>query len=61
MRWDPHKGYEEYFTRRSKWHRWFAWRPISVSYHDYRWLEWVERKGNYWAGEGHSGWNWEYR
>lgn len=28
----------------SKWHPWFAWRPIRVGPRDCRWLETIERK-----------------
>jgi len=27
-----------------QWHRWFAWRPVTVSPGDCRWLETVQRR-----------------
>ena len=35
----------EKVDRLSKPHKWFAWYPVEISAHDYRWLEYVERKG----------------
>jgi len=33
----------EYEKRIKKWHKWFAWYPVSVGKEDCRWLETVER------------------
>jgi hypothetical protein len=44
-----------------EWHPWFAWRPVRVDSGDCRWLEWVERRGNFWAACGESWWTWKYR
>jgi len=35
----------EKVERLSKPHKWFAWYPVEISAHDYRWLEYVERTG----------------
>jgi hypothetical protein len=42
-----------------RWHRWFAWHPVSVGYRDrYRvWLQVVERRRDY-AGDDFV---WRYR
>lgn len=53
--------------RREKWHKWFAWRPITVyrinNEHKFKvWLEVIERKGDYnnwpWCKPY---WEYEYR
>ena len=44
MKFDLGETFEEKRERLSHWHRWFAWRPVRISDHDYRWLEYVERK-----------------
>ncbi len=62
MRWDCGPDWHEYKTRRESWHPWFAWWPTRVASHDCRWLEWIERRGNYWSlGIEGDGWVWEYR
>lgn len=41
------------------WHGWFAWYPVCVNfdtYKDYRWLETVWRRGEYYSFER----EWEY-
>ncbi len=44
------------------WHRYFAWCPTRVGSHDCRWLEWIERKGEYNSHYGYDDqWTWEYR
>ena len=45
--------------RLTKWHRWFAWCPTRVGSNDCRWLEWIERQGEY--GSYGGDWFWEYR
>jgi hypothetical protein len=35
---------EEKDARLQEWHRWFAWYPVYVGPHDYRWMEYVERR-----------------
>lgn len=34
-------------TWEEKWHKWFAWHPITLGGGDCRWLETIERKGTY--------------
>jgi hypothetical protein len=43
-----------------KWHDYFALCPIQVASGDCRWLETVERKGD-WRGYLYGGWEWQYR
>lgn len=38
----------------TKWHKWFAWRPVWTLDNDCVWLETVERKRTNWF-------EWEYR
>jgi len=52
--------YKKYLASQ-EWHRWFAWYPVRLGYHDCRWFEWVERrwfKNDCWD---HDYWAWEYR
>lgn len=51
-------------NRRAQWHRWFAWRPVSVAEGQVRWLEFVERKGFYDHRKNSTRrppWRWQYR
>lgn len=50
-------------AKREAWHRWFAWYPVCVGSHDWRWLEVVESKGEYrdWGMAGAAGWVYEKR
>ncbi len=48
-------------VKKKDWHLWFAWYPISVGEHDYRWFEMVERKGVFLAGLEINNWSWQYR
>lgn len=63
MKFDPGDSKEVRFKRLQDWHRWFAWRPVRVGERESRWLEWVERKGNWLGGDYSCGdiWFWEYR
>lgn len=45
---------------KSLWHRWYAWRPVKVGEDDWRWLEYVRRKGEYFNWPGDSYWRYEY-
>ena len=45
MKLDLGETYGEYLNRIKNWHKWFAWYPVRVASHDYRWLEYVERRG----------------
>lgn len=47
---------EEKKARLKEWHTWFAWHPIRIGPHDYRWLETVVRKGRF---QGDY-WEWQY-
>lgn len=51
----------EKVQQKKQWHRWFAWRPVRVGPRDCRWLEYVERKGDYMIYPECCGWDWEYR
>ena len=51
----------ERHERLEKWHRWFAWRPVRLGSRDCRWLEYIERKGNYVHCWQDAWWIWEYR
>lgn len=44
--------------RLEQWHRWFAWYPVYVSSHDWRWFEVVRRQRRYASGvyDGHFYW-----
>ena len=54
MRWPIEKPAEP------EWHRWFAWKPISVG-NQTVWLEWVDRKAKYYhGGAGDCVVEWEY-
>jgi len=47
-------------ARLEKWHRYFALIPIRVAREDYRWLEYIERKGAC-IGIVNRRWSWKYR
>ena len=47
--------------KKAKWHRWFAWYSVRVAPNDCRWLEYVQRKGEYQASPFWEGWVYEYR
>jgi len=56
--------YEVWLQRKAakeKWHRWFAWRPVTVKSYDCRWLEYVERSGTFFYGRQSNWWEWEHR
>lgn len=38
------RSWEEWHNARAQWHRWFAWRPVRLESGDCRWLEYVERR-----------------
>lgn len=52
---------KERVKKLKQWHPFFALWPRRVGPNDCRWLETIERKGEFWAIEMYSGWNWEYR
>lgn len=53
--------FEEKQARLSEWHRWFAWHPVHLTGRDWRWLEYVMRRGDLVAHWADVGWEWEYR
>ena len=62
MRWDCGARARARYARLTDWHRWFAWRPVHVEGIGCVWLEWIERRGDFWqGGAGDSGWDWNYR
>lgn len=51
---------------KGKWHRWFAWHPVVVGFTEddhciKAWLQYIERKGEWYSSWGDCGWCWEYR
>jgi hypothetical protein len=47
---------------KQEWHQWFAWFPVEVGPHDCRWLEYVERRGEFRLRLPMSSpWRWTYR
>ena len=63
MKIDFGETHSEKVERLSKPHKWFAWYPVEISAHDYRWLEYVERKGKFYLFSGgiQSWWIWTYK
>lgn len=37
-------------AHKAVWHRWFAWYPVRLTDHDCRWMEWVERRQEFYSG-----------
>ena len=60
MKFDLGETTTEKLERVRKWHTIFAWLPHRVDSHDYRWLEYIERRGTVriWI---HTIIDWEYR
>lgn len=52
---------QERWTRRTLWHRWFAWHPVEVSDGEWWWLETVERRECYQGSHAGGTFWWEYR
>lgn len=44
MKFNCGRSWEEKAEAIMKWHRWFAWFPVTVGSKDCRWLEYVERR-----------------
>lgn len=70
MKWINGETWESERTRKSDWHKWFAWFPVVIAIRLMPegksrtiqvWLEYVERKGQYCSSWGSEGWEWEYR
>lgn len=45
------KAMEEKRKKKFEWHTWYAWYPVSVRMGECRWLETVQRRRKYYAGE----------
>lgn len=63
MRLDFGETVVEEQERLTVWHKWFAWYPVFITSHDWRWLEFVERKGE-WHDNGlavENCWRFKYR
>ena len=62
MKFNCGKTWEEKKAAKEKWHTWFAWYPVRIGSHDCRWLEAIERKGEYkLLSDIECGWVYEYR
>jgi hypothetical protein len=62
MRFDCGPTYAEKFEAKKQWHRVFLWWPVRVGARECRWLEWIERKGEF-VVEPYDfpRWDWTYR
>lgn len=60
MKFDFGETYAEKLERIEKWHITFAWIPHRVGSHDYRWLEYVHRRGYKCSGDFFNI-EWQYR
>lgn len=47
--------------RKRQWHRWFAWYPVRIANYDCRWLEFVERQGDWQYDSDGGSWFFKYR
>ncbi len=45
----------------AEWHPWFAWHPVRLADFDCRWLETIERRGQYYGGISGGFLDWHYR
>ncbi len=62
MRFDCGPTGLERIAAKEKWHRFFVvWPRRMGQTHDCRWLEWAERKGEFYCGMGGAWWSYEYR
>lgn len=52
---------KEKHEAKKQWHRHFLWWPTRIASGDCRWLETVERKGEWFPRYYSSCWEWEYR
>lgn len=52
--------YEKHLAK-EQWHDFFPLWPRRVGDGDCRWLEYIERKGDYRTCWASGGWSWEYR
>jgi len=64
MKWE-HKLHESKIDRLERWHKWFAWHPISIEHADGSeskiWFETVDRKGTQHGGYDVDWWDWRYK
>ena len=61
MKLDFGETYGEHIKRMAQWHKWFAFHPVQVGPHDYRWLEYVQKKGIYTYNYTGEDWKWSYK
>lgn len=47
------------WAKRSNWHRWYAWYPVSLG-SKWAWLEWVERRRTVQIDAYGNYYEWEY-
>jgi hypothetical protein len=56
MKFDLGETEKETIARMTKWHWWFAWHPVQITEHDWRWLEHVQRCASF-SFSGYITWN----
>ena len=67
MKWFTLKTKRNRIYEKSKWHRWFAWHPVTIKIHEPEgvyekvWLEWIQRCGTLHTWGFDIYWIWEYR
>ena len=62
MKFNCGRTWEEKRKAKEKWHKWFAWYPVNFGSNNCRWLETIERKGEYRLMTlVECGWVYEYR
>jgi hypothetical protein len=69
MIWINGETWKSKIERKERWHKWFAWFPVTVgevsikgkTRHTKIWLEYVQRKGEYFSYYDDSFWIWKYR
>ena len=61
MKWDCGPDWAEKKKMLEDWHPFFCLWPRRIASHDCRWLEWVERRGEFFYDGWDSDWTWEYR
>ena len=51
---------QEWFEKKKQWHRFFPLYPRYIKKNDFRYFEWIERKGTFYNIYP-CWWEWEYR